>query len=143
MLDEHCSLSPGSESFGFDSPRLCFQQQRHCHQGSAYACVLDAVNEPPNVPSNILRTFDVVQIRLLIAGVAKNHPRPVLRNALALLKLGGFLQWTEIFKSAYTLGESSSKASTLAGIVGRGLTSLGIPDWETSWMVHLPQFVER
>lgn len=35
---------------------------------------LDAANEPPLVPSNLLGTFDVVHILLLIAGVAKNDP---------------------------------------------------------------------
>ena len=48
--------------------------------------------------------YDVVHIRLLLLVVQDNDPRPVLRNALRMLKSGGYLQWDELDPwGAYTV----------------------------------------
>lgn len=40
--------------------------------------------------------YDVVHIRLLLLVVRDNDPRPILKNALRMLKPGGHLQWDEL-----------------------------------------------
>ncbi|KAL8727983.1 MAG: hypothetical protein Q9181_005500 [Wetmoreana brouardii] len=49
-------------------------------------------------------SYDVVHIRLLLLVIRDNNPRPVLRNALRMLKAGGYLQWDELDPwGAYTV----------------------------------------
>ena len=48
-----------------------------------------------NVPSELHGRFDLIHLRMLGFGVRDNDPIPILRNLLALLKPGGFLQWDE------------------------------------------------
>ncbi|KAI4263130.1 MAG: hypothetical protein L6R42_001714 [Xanthoria sp. 1 TBL-2021] len=40
--------------------------------------------------------YDVVHIRLLLLVIRDNDPRPILKNALRMLKKGGYLQWDEL-----------------------------------------------
>ena len=40
--------------------------------------------------------YDVVHIRLLLLVIHENDPRPLLRNALRMLKPGGWLQWDDL-----------------------------------------------
>ena len=48
--------------------------------------------------------YDVVHVRLLLLVIEDNDPRPVLRNALRMLKKGGYLQWDELDPwKAYTV----------------------------------------
>ncbi|KAL8827041.1 MAG: hypothetical protein Q9191_003425 [Dirinaria sp. TL-2023a] len=49
-----------------------------------------------NLDSEIEDRYDVVHIRLLLLVVRNNNPRPLLRNALKMLKPGGWLQWDEL-----------------------------------------------
>ena len=48
--------------------------------------------------------YDVVHIRLLLLVIENNDPRPLLKNALRMLKKGGYLQWDELDPwKAYTV----------------------------------------
>lgn len=70
---------------------------------------------PPNVtlrewdifsglPLELENMYDVVHIRLLLLVIPDNDPRPVLRHALRMLKMGGALQWDELDPwGAYTV----------------------------------------
>lgn len=62
---------------------------------------------PPNVtvqecdafsalPPELENQYDLVHLRLLLLVVRDNDPRPILRNALRMLKKGGYLQWDEL-----------------------------------------------
>lgn len=54
--------------------------------------------------------YDVVHIRLLLLVVPKNDPRPLLRNALKMLKPGGWLQWDELDPwNAHTVSTSTGE----------------------------------
>ncbi|KAL8811346.1 MAG: hypothetical protein Q9200_001873 [Gallowayella weberi] len=48
------------------------------------------------LPPELEGSYDVVYIRLLLLVVKDNDPRPILRNALRMLKKGGYLQWDEL-----------------------------------------------
>jgi hypothetical protein len=48
---------------------------------------------PP--PTDLLSTFDIIHIRHFVCVVGFNDPVPLLRNLLAMLKPGGWLQWGE------------------------------------------------
>ncbi|SMR46870.1 unnamed protein product [Zymoseptoria tritici ST99CH_3D1] len=51
------------------------------------------VLQPP--PPELLAKFDIIHIRHFVCVVASNDPAPLLRNLLAMLKPGGWLQWGE------------------------------------------------
>jgi SAM-dependent methyltransferase len=55
--------------------------------------VLDAFAE--NVPDEHVGQYDVVHVRVFTGVVKNNDPAPLLRNALKMLKPGGYLQWDE------------------------------------------------
>lgn len=107
--------------------------------------ILDAVSEPHKVPSELVGTFDIVHIRLLIAAISNNNPIPVLKTALALLKPGGFLQWTEIFTEAAPTGEHKEGKKCLMRemTTDSHLSRMGISKYEDAWMVKLPEIFEQ
>ena len=49
-----------------------------------------------SMSSELENRYDVVHIRLLLLVIQMNNPRPVLKNALRMLKKGGSLQWDEL-----------------------------------------------
>ncbi|KAL8787997.1 MAG: hypothetical protein Q9213_001889 [Squamulea squamosa] len=65
------------------------------------------------VPNHLVEKYDVIHIGLLVL-VARDDPKPLLKNVLSMLKPGGYLQWDEadlggLYRS--TTGPSASKAS--------------------------------
>jgi SAM-dependent methyltransferase len=48
------------------------------------------------VPDDLVEQYDVVHLRLLILVVENSDPRPVIRNALRMLKPGGYIQWDDL-----------------------------------------------
>ncbi|MCJ1261078.1 hypothetical protein MMC22_000942 [Lobaria immixta] len=48
------------------------------------------------VPLNLKVRYDIVHIRLALLVVQNNDPRPILHNAMEMLKPGGYLQWDEL-----------------------------------------------
>jgi hypothetical protein len=49
--------------------------------------------QPP--PQDLLSKYDIIHIRHFVCVVGGNDPAPLLRNLLAMLKPGGWLQWGE------------------------------------------------
>ncbi|CAO1604435.1 hypothetical protein XANCAGTX0491_007992 [Xanthoria calcicola] len=49
-----------------------------------------------NLAPELEGLYDVVHIRLLLLVVRDNDQRPILKNALRMLKPGGYLQWDEL-----------------------------------------------
>ncbi len=68
---------------------------------------LDAFNE--ELPEAMVGKYDVVHVRVFTAVVKNNDPSPLIRNALKMLKPGGYLQWDEM--DSETLGAVSPKPS--------------------------------
>jgi hypothetical protein len=105
---------------------------------------LDAAS---SVPHDLRGTFDIVNIRLLVGAITNNDPTPVLRNALSLLKPGGYIQWTEVFTPTNVLGSPIPRQNSFSNPARRLLdpllSSIGMHDWETSWMNHLPQIFDQ
>ena len=65
-----------------------------------------------NLDSELEGTYDVVHIRLLLLVVRDNDPRPLLRNAMKMLKPGGWLQWDELDPwGAYTVSVAGAEES--------------------------------
>lgn len=145
-MEEHPNLPPGSQSFGFDISPNMFPATKTLPQGLSLH-IVDAASEPFNVPQHLLGTFDIVNIRLLVACVKNNDPSSFLGNAMALLKPGGYLQWTEVFTPTHILGasaetnETNPSASRL--LLDPLLEKIGFPGWEDSWMNHLPAIFEE
>ncbi|KAF2762993.1 hypothetical protein EJ05DRAFT_506638 [Pseudovirgaria hyperparasitica] len=53
----------------------------------------DVYTEPP---AELIGQFDIVHIRLFVIVVRDNDPCTMIRNAVRLLKPGGYLQWDEL-----------------------------------------------
>lgn len=47
------------------------------------------------VPDHLINYYDVIHIRHFVCVVKSNEPMPLLRNLLAMLKPGGWIQWDE------------------------------------------------
>lgn len=72
LLDEHCSLPLGSETFGFDIYTAMFLVA-DTTPPKITLYVLDGVHKPLLVPTEWLETFNLAHARRLIGGVAKIH----------------------------------------------------------------------
>ncbi|QDS72449.1 hypothetical protein FKW77_009490 [Venturia effusa] len=129
LMEEHPHLPPGSQSFGFDISPNMFPATDTLPPGMSLHLV-DAASEPFNSPA-----------------CKNNDPRPFLRNALALLKPGGYLQWTDVFTPTHILGASTetnkTNPSVSRGLLDSLLAKIGFPGWEDAWMNHLPSLFEE
>ena len=56
--------------------------------------VLDAFAD--ELPEHLIGVFDVVHVRMFFAVVKNNDPGPLIRNAVRMLKPGGYLQWDDM-----------------------------------------------
>lgn len=102
--------------------------------------VLDATAA---VPEEYVGAFDIVHIRLLVPAVRGNDPRPILHNAMTMLKPGGFLQWGEIIPRSTTLGRPGH-VSAAQKIISGMLSKMGSPtEIEENWISRLPRIFEE
>ena len=63
-----------------------------------------------DLPPDLQGVYDIVHIRLLLLVVRNNDPRPALRNAMQMLKAGGWIQWDELDPfAAYTVSTQPSR----------------------------------
>ena len=76
---------------------------------------LSVANAKEPLPAELHGTYDVVQIRFLIAGMEPDDWELVLRNILPLLKPGGAIQWEEpaLSQVQHLRGEPSSVTATM------------------------------
>jgi hypothetical protein len=72
--------------------------------------MLQLLDSTTAVPEALIGIHDVVHIRLLVPAVRKNDPRPILHNAIRMLKPGGLHQWKEIIPRCITLGRPGLSA---------------------------------
>lgn len=93
----------------------------------------DAFSEPH---SDFIGAFDVVHMRAMTSTIIDNKVDPLLRNALMMLKPGGYLQWEENdqMKLSCNLPDSTLHAEAaqtlvrLQQVLSRGQVKL-LPDW--------------
>ncbi|KAI1299486.1 hypothetical protein F5Y03DRAFT_408816 [Xylaria venustula] len=77
-----------------------------------------------SLPEEVIGAFDVVHVRAFSSIILNNDTKALLSACLALLKLGGWLQWEEmgaefIIESAFP-GQEKDYCETLAQLVKRG-----------------------
>jgi SAM-dependent methyltransferase len=75
--------------------------------------VLDAFSD--NIPDKHIGQYDVVHVRVFTAVVKSNDPGPLIRNALKMLKPGGYFQWDEFDGASWKAvapGDDSSIPTT-------------------------------
>lgn len=66
-----------------------------------------------DLPAYLEGVFDVVHLRLLLLVIRNNDPRPVLKNAMTMLKEGGWIQWDELDPwGAYTISTGHSEPNS-------------------------------
>lgn len=77
---------------GFDISRALFPHPSWLPKNMAFS-TSDLLEEPPEAFQG---KFDVVHIRMVLAVVRSNSPKPIIRHIKQLLKPGGYLQWDEL-----------------------------------------------
>lgn len=87
------SLLERATFHGFDISTTHFPHEKNLPANIILSNV-DAIAE--DLPEELVGKYDVVHIRMFIAVVRNNDPSPILRNALKMLKPGGYLQWGEM-----------------------------------------------
>ncbi len=88
------------------------------------------------VPEEYIGAFDVVHLRLLVSAVVDNNARPLIDNALAMLRPGGYLQWDENdpANQEYHVPEKGMEApgaralTTLMRVMTKAHSRI-LPDW--------------
>jgi SAM-dependent methyltransferase len=86
-LIEEAALHPSNTYFGFDINTAGFPPTDTLPSN----VTLQRLDATAPVPPEHIAVFDAVHIRLLVPAVRANDPRPILRNALAMLKPGEML----------------------------------------------------
>lgn len=133
-LIEEAALHPSNLYYGFDINTAAFPPKETLPAN----LTLQHLDATAPVPPEHIGVFDVVHIRLLVPAVRANDPRPILRNALAMLKPGGLLQWGEIIPRCVTLGRPGH-VSMAQGIIAAMSKRMGaMPDIEEHWISRLP-----
>ncbi|KAL8634645.1 MAG: hypothetical protein Q9228_007766, partial [Teloschistes exilis] len=94
------------------------------------------------LPSELEAQYDVVHTRLLLAVIRDNNPRPVLRNALRMLKKGGCLQWDELDQWGTFTVEIGRQQATRTGHSFQKAAESMVVDTLT-WIRDLPSIMEE
>jgi SAM-dependent methyltransferase len=133
LIDEAVA-HPSNKYFGFDISTSQFPPQDTWPAN----VTLQHLDATAPVPPEHVGVFDAVHIRLLVPAVRANDPRPVLRNAIAMLKPGGMLQWSEIIPQCITLGRPGH-VSAAQTIIATMRTRMGSPGGiDAHWISRLP-----
>ncbi|KAL9618313.1 MAG: hypothetical protein Q9160_006963 [Pyrenula sp. 1 TL-2023] len=97
-------------------------------------------------PEELLGTYDLVHVRLLLLVLTDVDPQPIIRRFFSLLKPGGSLQWDDLdCVNMYIKRVGSGKGDhgdcltpTLDGIV-----EMNHSDQRFDWTIKLPELVAR
>ena len=83
---------------------------------------------------SMLGRYDIVHVRLVIFVVRNNDPRDIVRNLLALLKPGGWLQWDELDLSGSHLerGNGNDVAAPAAENALKRIQSISVNHWTSN-----------
>lgn len=133
-LIEEAAAHPSNKNLGFHINTSQFPPQDTWP--ASVTLLLPDATAP--VPPEHVGVFDAVHIRLLVPAVRANDPRSVLRNAIAMLKPGGLLQWGEVIPQCITLRRPGhvSAAQTIIAAMRTRMGSLGGID--VHWISRLP-----
>ena len=96
------------------------------------------------IPDEYCGKFDLVQIRLIIAGVRESGPVPILENLLKLLKPGGYLIWIDacmdhIFRAQVPINVDTDPTTVVVTGQVPGLSS--ITRWRDYWVPEMDKFL--
>ncbi|KAF4634741.1 hypothetical protein G7Y89_g3365 [Cudoniella acicularis] len=85
------TLGPEVKLEGLD---ISFDQfpPREWLPGNVSLVKYDAFSEPP---AELLNTYDIIHVQLLITLIKDDNPAPMLKNLIKMLKPGGYLTWRE------------------------------------------------
>lgn len=138
-LIEEGSCHPSDSYSGFDINKGQFPPDETLPNN----VTLHTLDATGTVPEEHVGVFDIVHIRLLVPAIRANDPRAILRNALRMLKPGGFLQWSEIIPQSITLGHPEH-ISAAQKIISAALAKMGSPDdHQENWIRQLPRIFEE
>ncbi|KAF3071092.1 methyltransferase [Daldinia childiae] len=84
-------LYPNATLEGFDISPALFPLKNELPPNLALA----VLNIKQPAPEELHGKFDVVHVRMLVAGMSQNDWAPAVENITRMLKPGGFLQWEE------------------------------------------------
>ncbi|KAF2478183.1 uncharacterized protein BDR25DRAFT_275981 [Lindgomyces ingoldianus] len=87
-------------------------------------------------PEEFLGNFDVVHLRLFLT-LSMEKVNTILRNAMALLKPGGFIQWTEHDKTNIQPTAASEGLSTEASQAFISLQKEPFPGYDPLWVNNI------
>ena len=90
-----------------------------------------------DIPEEFVGKYDFVHVRLLVLVIEKGDPRSVLRNLLAMLKPGGYLQWDDLDcpgMSVKTI-DPSVEAPSL-----NQLREMSYANGRHDWVLQIPRF---
>nr|OQO11427.1 hypothetical protein B0A51_17944 [Rachicladosporium sp. CCFEE 5018] len=106
---------------------------------------LEILDAAADVPLEYIDAFDLIHIRLVLAAVYNNDPRPILRNMIRMLK-PGVLQWGEIMLDAYVLGKPREGQKTasmkIMALIAQQIGTTAVAP-EDSWLINLPSIFEE
>lgn len=81
------------------------------------------------VHPSLISQYDIVHVRLALLIVRGNDPRPILRNALEMLKPGGYVQWDELNVFEAYVASTKSSVGTEKFQRAQELTDLRMLQW--------------
>ncbi|KAL8658978.1 MAG: hypothetical protein Q9202_007338 [Teloschistes flavicans] len=94
------------------------------------------------LPPELENQYDVVHLRLLLLVVRDNDPRAILRNALRMLKKGGWLQWDELDPwGAYVVEAGKQQADRTGHWFQKAQEPT--PMATLQWVTDLPSIMEE
>ena len=93
-----------------------------------------------NIPVEFVGRYDIVHVRLLVLVIEQGDPRSVLRNLLAMLKPGGYLQWDDLDCPGMCVKkvDPSVEAPSLDQ-----LREMSYANGRHDWVLELPRFARE
>ncbi|KAL2862418.1 class I SAM-dependent methyltransferase [Aspergillus lucknowensis] len=99
---------------------------------------LEILNCLGEIPDNLVAQFDVVHLRMWAFVIRGNDPSTLIRNAVKMLKPGGYLQWEDArFNSVVMRGEAATRIREMMRAANRA-TNTDFR-WLDSLQTHLSE----
>ncbi|PSR76876.1 S-adenosyl-L-methionine-dependent methyltransferase [Coniella lustricola] len=124
-------LYPDAQLDGFDISPALFPQDVSANTTFR---VLD-IKQP--IPEDLKGQYDLVHVRLLVAAMLPSDWPPVVRNAISLLRPGGWIQWEEgnFVNASYYPGASGSSRTVSARRAGTMFNRALLTRFSTGWNI--------
>ena len=91
--------------------------------------------KPP--PANLIGTYDIVHVRLVVLVIQNKDPVSTIRNLAALLKPNGYIQWDEIDLSDTIVAHAAGEMGKMDAVRKMDRLMKGHGSFE--WVVKLPE----